>query len=162
LTVSRQVRLGVLPLLEQMTGCYIYMSDNYFLYFSCKVPSLTRGRVCNLQCNDESSVSSYVATDSLSARLGAGPSLGQSESQITTKINRPVCPGVRRPFGTRDQFFFLLEIFFYTVAVCYFVVPSLTSGRDHKSKSHYDRQLVSQSVLVSGPIWDPRLIFLSP
>jgi hypothetical protein len=29
--------------------------------------------------------------------------------------------GVRRPSGTRDQFFFLLEIFFYTVAVCYFV-----------------------------------------
>jgi hypothetical protein len=32
-TVSRPVRLGVLLLLEQVTRCYIYLSDNYFLYF---------------------------------------------------------------------------------------------------------------------------------
>jgi hypothetical protein len=31
LTVSQPVRLGVLPLLEQVTRCYIYLSDNYFL-----------------------------------------------------------------------------------------------------------------------------------
>jgi hypothetical protein len=66
-TVSRPVRLGVVPLLEQVTRCYIYLSDNYFLYFSCRAPSLTRGRVCNLQCNDASSISSYIATDGLSA-----------------------------------------------------------------------------------------------
>jgi hypothetical protein len=66
-TVSQPVRLGVLPLLEQVTRCYIYLSDNYFLYFSCRAPSLTRGRVCNLQCNNASSVSSYIATDGLSA-----------------------------------------------------------------------------------------------
>jgi hypothetical protein len=30
-------------------------------------PSLTRGRVCNLQCNDASSISSYTETDGLSA-----------------------------------------------------------------------------------------------
>jgi hypothetical protein len=53
-TVSRPVRLGVLPFLEQVTRCYIYLSDNYFLYFSCRAPSLTRRRVCNLQCNDAS------------------------------------------------------------------------------------------------------------
>jgi hypothetical protein len=29
----------------------------------------------------------------------------------------------------RDQFFFLLEIFFQIVVVCYFVAPSLTRGR---------------------------------
>jgi hypothetical protein len=66
-TVSRPVRLGVLPLLEQVTRCYIYLNNNYFLYFSCKVPSLTRGRVRNFQCNDASSISSYIATDGLSA-----------------------------------------------------------------------------------------------
>jgi hypothetical protein len=66
-TVSRQVRLGVLPLLEQVTRCYIYLTGNYFLYFSCRAPSQTRGRICNLQCNDASSVSSYIATDGLSA-----------------------------------------------------------------------------------------------
>jgi hypothetical protein len=30
-------------------------------------PSLTRGWVCNLQCNDASSISSYIASDGLSA-----------------------------------------------------------------------------------------------
>jgi hypothetical protein len=71
-TASRPVLLGALPLLEQVTRCYIYMSDNYFLYFSCRALSLTRGRVCN-------SISSYIATDGLSASsswclapLGAG------------------------------------------------------------------------------------------
>jgi hypothetical protein len=50
-----------------VTRCYIYLSDSYFLYFSCWAPSLTRGRVCNLQCNDASSISNYIATDGLSA-----------------------------------------------------------------------------------------------
>jgi hypothetical protein len=36
--------------------------------------------------------------------------------------------GVRRPSGTRDQCFFLLEIFFRHLRVCYFVAPSLTRG----------------------------------
>jgi hypothetical protein len=34
----------------------LHLSDNYFLYFSCRAPTLTRGRVCNLQCNDASSI----------------------------------------------------------------------------------------------------------
>jgi hypothetical protein len=42
-TVSRPVRLDVLPLLEQVTRCYAYLSGNYFLYFSCRAPS--RGQV---------------------------------------------------------------------------------------------------------------------
>jgi hypothetical protein len=46
-TVSLPVRLGVSPLLEQVTRCYIYLSDNYVFYFSCRAPSLTRGRVNN-------------------------------------------------------------------------------------------------------------------
>jgi hypothetical protein len=44
-------------------------------------------------------------------------------------ISRPVRLGVRRPSGTRDQFFYLLEIFFETVTVCYVVAPSLARGR---------------------------------
>jgi hypothetical protein len=47
---------------------------------------------------------------------------------LRSTISRPVRLGVRSPSGTHDQFFFLLEIFFWTVAVCYFVVPSLTRG----------------------------------
>jgi hypothetical protein len=50
-TVSWQVRLGVGPPLGQMARFWICMSDNYFLSSSCRAPSLTRERVCNLQCN---------------------------------------------------------------------------------------------------------------
>jgi hypothetical protein len=44
-------------------------------------------------------------------------------------VSRLVCLGVRRPYRTRDQFFFLLEISFRQLRVCYFVAPSLTRGR---------------------------------
>jgi hypothetical protein len=40
---------------------------DWIQYFLCKAPSLTRGWVCNLQCNGASSISSYIATDGLSA-----------------------------------------------------------------------------------------------
>jgi hypothetical protein len=43
-------------------------------------------------------------------------------------VSRPVCLGVRHPSGTRDQFFFLLEISLRQLLVCYFVAPSLTRG----------------------------------
>jgi hypothetical protein len=55
-------------------------------------------------------------------------------SKFNLKLNydrqsvRPVSLGVRRPYGTRDQFFFLLEIFFRHLQVCYFVASSLTRG----------------------------------
>jgi hypothetical protein len=44
-------------------------------------------------------------------------------------VNRPVRLGVRHLSGTRDQFFFLLKIFFRQLRVCYFVVTSPTRGR---------------------------------
>jgi hypothetical protein len=34
------------------------------------------------------------------------------EINLQPSVSRPVCPGVRGPLGTRDQFFFLLEISF--------------------------------------------------
>jgi hypothetical protein len=43
-------------------------------------------------------------------------------------VSRPVHVDVRHPSGTRDQFFFLLEIFFRQLRVCYFVASSLTRG----------------------------------
>jgi hypothetical protein len=51
------------------------------------------------------------------------------EVKLRPTVSRPVCLGVRRPSGTRDQFFFLLEIVFRQLRVCYFVAPSLTRGR---------------------------------
>jgi hypothetical protein len=59
----------------------------------------------------------------------------KTEVKVKVKVtlratdSRPVRLGVRRPPGTRDQFFFLLEIFFRQLRVCHFVAPSLTRGR---------------------------------
>jgi hypothetical protein len=44
------------------------------------------------------------------------------------RVSWPVCHGVRHPSGTHTQFFFLLEIFFRQLRVCYFVTPSLMRG----------------------------------
>jgi hypothetical protein len=84
--VSRPVRLGVLPLLEEGTRCYIYLSDNYFLHFSCREPSLKRGRVCNLQCNDASLNSSYIVSDGLSASSSWCRALDEAHNQILTSL----------------------------------------------------------------------------
>jgi hypothetical protein len=54
---------------------------------------------------------------------------GEGEVNLRPTVSRPVCPGVRRPSGTSDQFFFLLEISFRQLRLCYFVAPSLTRGR---------------------------------
>jgi hypothetical protein len=51
------------------------------------------------------------------------------EVNLRPTVSRPVCPGVRRPSGNRDQFFFPLEISFRQLRLCYFVAPSLTGGR---------------------------------
>jgi hypothetical protein len=50
------------------------------------------------------------------------------EVNLRPTVSRPVCLGVRHTSGTRDQFFFLLEISFRQLRVCYFVAPSLTRG----------------------------------
>jgi hypothetical protein len=51
------------------------------------------------------------------------------EVTLRSTVSRPVSLGVRPPSGTRDQFFFLLDIFFGHLRVCYSVAPSLTRGR---------------------------------
>jgi hypothetical protein len=53
----------------------------------------------------------------------------EAEVNLRPTISRPVCLGVRRPSGTCDKFFFLLEISFRQSRVCYFVAPSLKRGR---------------------------------
>jgi hypothetical protein len=93
-------------------------------------------------------------------------------------IGRPVCLGVRRPSGTFDQFFFLLEIPFRQLRVCYFVAPSLTRGRVCNLLYNCFWALSEQSLLGPSPaelttifyclIWDsPNLegqvpVFISP
>jgi hypothetical protein len=65
---------------------------------------------------------------------------------LRSTVSRPVRLGVRSPSGTRDQFFFLLEIFFRQLRVCYFVAPSLTRGR----VCHLPVSVYSQSVFCSA------------
>jgi hypothetical protein len=50
------------------------------------------------------------------------------EVNLRPTVSRTVCPGVRRPSGTCDQFFFRHEISFRQLRLWYFVAPSLTRG----------------------------------
>jgi hypothetical protein len=53
----------------------------------------------------------------------------EDEVNLRPTVSRSICPGVRRRSGTRDQFFFPLEISVRQLRFCYFVAPSLTRGR---------------------------------
>jgi hypothetical protein len=73
------------------------------------------------------------------------------EVNLRPVVSRPVRLGVRRPSGTRDQFFFLLEISFRQLGVCYFVAPSLTRGRVCNLLYNCFRALPEQSLLGRSP-----------
>jgi hypothetical protein len=51
------------------------------------------------------------------------------EVNLRPTVSRPVCLDVKRLSGTRDQFFFLLEMTFRQLRVYYFVAHSLNRGR---------------------------------
>jgi hypothetical protein len=51
------------------------------------------------------------------------------EVTLRPSVCRPVSLRVRPPSGTREQFFFLFDIFFRQLWVCCFVVLSLTRRR---------------------------------
>jgi hypothetical protein len=102
------------------------------------------------------------------------------EVEVTLRptVSRSVSLGVRRPSGTRDQFYFLFEIFFRQLRVCNFVAPSLTRRRVCNLLYKYFWALQEQSLLGRSPaeltaifyclIWDsPNLesqvpVFISP
>jgi hypothetical protein len=106
--------------------------------------------------------------------------IGEVEVEVNLRptVSRPVCLGVRRPSGTRDQFFFLLEISFRQLHVCYFVAPSLARGRicnslyklllglaravtlGSKSRRTHDHILLSH--LRLPPTWKARSLYLYP
>jgi hypothetical protein len=79
-------------------------------------------------------------------------------------VSRSVCPVVRRPSGTCDQFFFHLEIPFRHLRVCKFVALSLTRGRVCKllyncfwalpEKSLVGRSPAELTALFYCLIWD--------
>jgi hypothetical protein len=100
------------------------------------------------------------------------------EVNLRPTVSRPVFLGVRRPSGTCDQFFFLLEISFRQLRVFYFVAPFLTRGRVCNLLQNCFWALPEQSLLGRSPaelttifyclIWDsPNLwgqvpVFISP
>jgi hypothetical protein len=51
------------------------------------------------------------------------------EVKLRPTLSWPVSLDAGHPSGTRDQFYFLLEIFFRHFRVCYFVAPSPTRGQ---------------------------------
>jgi hypothetical protein len=67
-------------------------------------------------------------------------------------VSRPVCLYVRHSSGTRDQFFFLLEISFRQFRVCYFVALSLTRGRVCNLPYNCFWALPEQSLLGRNPV----------
>jgi hypothetical protein len=73
------------------------------------------------------------------------------EVNLRPIVSRPVCLGVRRPSGTFDQFFFLLEILFRHLRVGYFVAPSLTRGRVCNLLYNCFWALSEQSLLGRSP-----------
>jgi hypothetical protein len=87
---------------------------------------------------------SMAATNRLFKKFGVGVNLRLTAS-------RPVCLGVRRPSGTRDQFFFLLEISFRQLRVYYFVTPYLTRGRVCNLLYNCIWALPEQSLLGRNP-----------
>jgi hypothetical protein len=79
--------------------------------------------------------------------------LKQDEVKVNLRptVSRPVCPGVRRPSGTCDQFFFLLDISCRQLWVCNFVAASMTRGRVCKLLYICFWALPEQSLLGRSP-----------
>jgi hypothetical protein len=120
---------------------------------SCRAPSVTRGRVCNLQCNLWLVRSLRTNNHTLPSHLRlcsffiASYVEVEVEIKLRPTVSRTVRLGVRHASGTRDQFFFLLEIFFRQLRVCYSLAPSLTRGRVCNLLYNYFWALHEQSLL---------------
>jgi hypothetical protein len=73
------------------------------------------------------------------------------EVNLRPTVSRQVCPGVRHSSTTGYQFFFLFEISFRQLRLCYFVAPSLTRGRVCNLLYNYFWALPEQSLLGRSP-----------
>jgi hypothetical protein len=90
-----------------------------------KCPSYTPRALCSLFVAPDDS-QDYCGSILIRLHTGWQP---MKLKLIYNRQSVGLCPGVRRPSGTRDQFFFLLETSFRQLRVCYFVAPSLTRWR---------------------------------
>jgi hypothetical protein len=128
-------------------GSYVTFDDYCCLWGA---PSLTRGRVC---------------------RLSVRVCIVEVEVKLWLTVSWPVGLGVRHPSGTRDQFFFLLEILFRQLWVCYFVASSLTRERVCKlllllvlasAVPRDSRPYFIAPILETPPTWRARSLYLYP
>jgi hypothetical protein len=89
--------------------------------------------------------------------------LNEVEVNLRPKVSRPVCLGVRSPSGTFDQFFFLLEIRFRHLRVCYFVAPSRPCQSSHSwvEVPQNSRPYFTVS-FETPPTWRTRFPYLYP
>jgi hypothetical protein len=111
----------------------------------------------NNRLTDDGEAVSLLSVSSLNVprqRLGKNfPAAMKLKLEVNLRptVSRPVCLGVRHPSGTRDQFLFLLDIFFRRLRVCYFVAPSLTRGRVCNLLYNCYWALPEQSLLGRSP-----------
>jgi hypothetical protein len=90
-----------------------------------------------------------------------------NDVNVRPTVSRPVRLGVRSRSGTCDQFFFLLEISFRQLRLCYFVAPSLTRGRvcnlllncfwTLPEQSHLDRSPAELTVFIPSLLFHYRV-----
>jgi hypothetical protein len=73
------------------------------------------------------------------------------EVKLRPTVSRSVRLGVRRPSGKRNQFYFLFEISFRQLQVCYFIAPSLTRRRVCNLLYNCFWALPEQSLLGRSP-----------
>jgi hypothetical protein len=117
----------------------------------CRILSVPAARPPRLPA-DCSALSVLCSTTD--GQAGGG---GKREENVEVAVNlrptvsRPVCPGVRRPSGTCDQFFFRHKISSRQLRLCYFVAPSLTRGRVCNLLYNSFWALPEQSLLGRSP-----------
>jgi hypothetical protein len=97
--------------------------------------------------------------------------VGHSQSHLTTDGQSASLSWCQGTIRDSDRFFFLLEIFFRQLRVCYFVAPSLTRGRVCKlllllvlasAVPRDSRSYFIVAILETPPTWRARSPYLYP
>jgi hypothetical protein len=80
------------------------------------------------------------------------------EVNLQPTVSQPVYLGIRRPSGTRDQFFFLIEISFRHLQVYYFVAPQTHLDLRHPTLGHsiHIQHRDPRTLSIKGPAHNRR------
>jgi hypothetical protein len=128
-TVSRSICLGVGPPFGAHDQVFKFSLAWHLVASSCRAPSLTRRLVCILQCTSLVRVAKAMCLY-ITVWFDTLPTKVKVSVFLWTTVSWPVCPGIRSPFGTRDQFFFHFMVIILRHLQCsYCGVLSLTRRR---------------------------------